>query len=209
MYAITSSIFAEIYLQYIANTKIFEILLKFQVTGYFLYVNILIIYNRDKTNRYGFLNIFSNIMHTRKFTMKEEKQNKINFLHITIRKEEYKTSTDIYRKQATADTVNTNDSSHPQEYKLAAITCLANRMETYNFSGTNKEKENNTIKQMLYNNKYDTPLLNKLTMIENTTQTNTPKNKWAKITYVGKERKFNTKIFKILRPKLLSQHKTL
>jgi len=75
MDATTSSIFAEIYLQYIENTKIFEILLKRHITGYFLHVDILIIY-KDKTNTYCVLNIFNNIMPTMKFTMKEENKAK-------------------------------------------------------------------------------------------------------------------------------------
>jgi hypothetical protein len=68
-------------------------------------------------------------------------------------------------------------------------------MEIYNLSATNKEKENNTIKQILYNNKYDTSILNKFTTIENKIKLNTPKTKWVKFTYVGKEKKFITKLF--------------
>jgi hypothetical protein len=88
-----------------------------------------------------------------KFTIGEEKENKINFLDITVSKEENNISFDIYRKPSTTDTIIPNESCHPQEHKLAAIPYLANRMETYNLSATNKEKENNTIKQILSNNK--------------------------------------------------------
>jgi len=59
-------------------------------------------------------------------------------------------------------------------------------METYNLSATNKENEINTIKQTLYNNKYDTSIFNKSTT-ENKIKLNTPKTKWAKYTYVGKK----------------------
>ena len=72
-------------------------------------------------------------------------------------------------------------------------------METYNLNNTNKEKENSTIKQILYNNKYVTSLLNKFTPVENKTRPdrkNTPKTRWAKFAYISKETKFITKLFK-------------
>ena len=75
-----------------------------------------------------------------------------------------------------------------------------------------KEKENNTIKQILYNNKYDISLLHKFTPVENKTRPdrkNTLKTKWAKFTYIGKETKFITKISRILTSKPLSEHKII
>ena len=88
MGAQTSSIFSEIYLQYIENTNILDILLEHRVTGYFRYVDdILIVYKNDRTNIYDFLKLLSNIMPAVKFTMEEENNNEINFLDITILKE--------------------------------------------------------------------------------------------------------------------------
>jgi hypothetical protein len=130
-----------------------------------------------------------------KFTIEEEKQNKLNFLDITISKYGNNVSFDIYRKHTTTDTIVPNDSCHPQEHKLAAIKYLANRMEIYNLSATD-EKENNTINQILYNNKYDTSYLNKFTTTENKAKLNTPNTKWVKFTYVGKETKFITQLFR-------------
>jgi len=48
-------------------------------------------------------------------------------------------------------------------------------------SATNKEKENNTIKQILYNNKHDTSILNKFTTTENKIKLNTPKKQMGQI----------------------------
>jgi hypothetical protein len=59
-------------------------------------------------------------------------------------------------------------------------------METYNLNAINKEKENNTIKQILCNNKYIS-ILNKSTTTEHKVKQNTSKTKWAKYTYVGKD----------------------
>jgi hypothetical protein len=48
MGAPTSSIFSKVYLQYMENTKIFELLLRHKVEGYFRYVDvILIVYKND------------------------------------------------------------------------------------------------------------------------------------------------------------------
>ena len=79
-------------------------------------------------------------MPTMKFTMKEEKGNKINFLNITISKEEKKKniSLSICRKPTTTDTIIPNDSCHPQEQKFAVIGYLTKRMETYNLDVKNK-----------------------------------------------------------------------
>ena len=92
-------------------------------------------------------------MPTIEFTIEAGKENKINFLDITISKEKDKISFDIYRKPTATDTIIAKDVCHPHEHKLAAVTYLTNRMETYNLNVINKDKENNTIKQILCNNK--------------------------------------------------------
>ena len=66
-------------------------------------------------------------------------------------------------------------------------------------SDTNKEKERSTIKQILHSNKYDTSLIIKFTPVENKIRLerkDTMKTKEAKFTYIGKETKFVTKLFK-------------
>jgi len=59
MGAPTSSIFPEVYLQYIESTEICYVLIKHQVEGYFCYVDdILILHKETKTNIHDFLNAF-------------------------------------------------------------------------------------------------------------------------------------------------------
>ena len=70
---------------------------------------------------------------------------------------------------------------------------LVNRMNTYNLNAVNKEKESNTIKHILYHNKYDLSILNSFSKTQNNRKPN--KTKWAKFTYVGRETKFITKLF--------------
>ena len=81
--------------------------------------------------------------------------------------------------------------SSTRTYKHAAIRYLTNITNTYNLSAVNKEKESNTIKHILYNNKRDISILNRFSKTENKRK----QTKWVKFTYVGKETKFITKLF--------------
>jgi len=65
----TSSIFSEIYLQYIENIKFYDILIKHQIEGYFRYGDdILIIYKESKTNIHNLPDAFNNIVPNLSFT---------------------------------------------------------------------------------------------------------------------------------------------
>ena len=61
-----------------------------------------------------------------------------------------------------------------------------------------QKKENVAIKQILYNNKYDTRILNKIILTNDVQEPKevTAKNKWAKFTYVRRQNKFFTQLFK-------------
>jgi len=127
MVAASSSIFTEIYLQHTKNIKIIAILLEHHIRGYFHYIDdILIVYKNDTSNIYDVLDILNSIIPTMKFTMENEKENKINFVDITISKEESNISFSIYRKPLTMDTIIPNDSCNPQEHKLAAGNKIVN-----------------------------------------------------------------------------------
>jgi len=122
MGAPTSSLLSEIYLQYLENTKIFDILASSKIEGYFRYVDdILIIYNEKYTDIEEVRNSFNNITPGLKFTLEPEKDKKLNFLDLTITKTTNNFSFDIYRKYTSTDTIITHDSCHPLEQKLAAI----------------------------------------------------------------------------------------
>jgi hypothetical protein len=110
---------------------------------------------------------------------------KLNFLDITIQREQYGITTHIYRKPLTTDTIIPNDSCHRREQKMAAIHYLCNRMHTYNLTATEAQKEKDTIQQILMNNKYD-PSLIKDKKKENPQKQDTERTKWAKFTHIGK-----------------------
>ena len=80
-------------------------------------------------------------------------------------------------------------------YTRYLVSCLL----TYLICETNKRKEYDTIKQILFNNKYDVKILDKIT-VTNDTKTQErieeEKTKWATFTYVGRQTKFIAKLFK-------------
>jgi len=98
MGAPTSSILSEIYLQFLENTKIFDILKEEKTIGYFRYVDdILIIYNENITDVNQVLKSFNDMTPSLTFTLEQE--NKMNFLDILIIKTKDKISFDIYKKK--------------------------------------------------------------------------------------------------------------
>jgi len=75
MEAPTSSILSELYLQYLENSKIFNLLLDHNVEGYFRYVDdMFIVYNESKTSIDNLLDPFNNLTPKLKFTL--EKRNR-------------------------------------------------------------------------------------------------------------------------------------
>jgi hypothetical protein len=52
-----------------------------------------------------------------KFTIEQQTQNKINFIGLTIKKNQNKLNFKIYRKPTTIDLILHNTSCHPYEHK--------------------------------------------------------------------------------------------
>ena len=68
----TSSVFSEIYLQYMENTAIFDILVHNNITGYFRYVyDILVVYHKSITDKIEVFDSFNKLMPTMKFTIEK------------------------------------------------------------------------------------------------------------------------------------------
>jgi len=71
---------------------------------YFRYVDdLLIIYNERKTDIEDFLCCFNNITPKLNFTIEKETRGSINFLDLTIHRDENRFSIDIYRKPTYTD----------------------------------------------------------------------------------------------------------
>jgi predicted transcriptional regulator len=141
-----STIFSTIYLQHLESTKIFDILIKYHLIGYFRYADdVLIIYKNEVTNILEVLESFNIITHTMPFTMEEEGvKNRVKFLDNTISKIDHKISFNVYRKSTATYIVIPNDFCHPTERKLTTVRYLINRISTYPMNETNKRKENMT-----------------------------------------------------------------
>ena len=184
----TSSILSEIYLQYLENTKILSILTKPGIEGYFRYVDdILIIYNKNHIDIGEIIVFFNDLTPCLKFTLEQEKDNKLNFLDISLTKTGDKISYDIYRKPTTTDAVIPNDSCHPRKHKLAAIRYFLNRAYTYDLDTKSKQIEMDTIKQIIQNNGYEVSVLENVNCTNSRQKKDLCNKKWAKFTYVGKE----------------------
>jgi hypothetical protein len=85
MGAPTSSVLSEIYLQYLEHTAIIDILLQHKITGYYRYVDdILLIYNTRHTDVHDVLNKFNKINSKTQFTLEQGENNAIHFLDLTI-----------------------------------------------------------------------------------------------------------------------------
>jgi hypothetical protein len=133
MGAPTSSILSEIYMQFMENTIIYDILRNSNAEGYFRYVDDILIVCKDNiTNTEKVLSSFNNINPGLTFTLERKQKNKLNFLDVTIMKGANKLTYEIYRKPTTSDTITPKDSCHPMEHKSAAVRYFANRTHTYN-----------------------------------------------------------------------------
>ena len=97
MGAPVSSIFSEIYVQYLEHTKIFDILVKHKLVGYFRYVDDILLIYKETTSIHQLLDMFNNISPTLTFTMETANDNMINSLDITIQKKDHKINFNIYR----------------------------------------------------------------------------------------------------------------
>jgi hypothetical protein len=150
MGATASSIFSELYLQLLENSMIYNILLNYDIKGYFRYVDdIRIVYGEEETNIDTLLDCFNKISPKLKLTTEKEMKHKINFLDITFNREPNKISIDIYRKPTYTDVIIPDDSCHPRELKMAAIHYLYNMMNTYQLSPEKRQKVSINIEQIL------------------------------------------------------------
>ena len=208
MGAPTSSILSEIHLQYLENTKIFDILKSQQLIGYFRYVDdILIIYKDNLIDIHETLTLFNNISPTLTFTMEKEVDNRISFPDINIYKADNNISFNIYRKLTVTDTIILRDSCHPNEHKMATIKIPGKPHYHISHERVNINTEYDVAKQILLNNQYDPKMLDKaINKIksnikdkwdnnESTTIQALPKTEWAKFTHVGKQIRVITKLF--------------
>jgi hypothetical protein len=112
MGAPTSGILAEIYIQNLKHTQIYNILIKQHIIASFRYVDdILIVYDSKKTNIDNTINDFNKMQPKIKFTIEKNKKS-INFLDIGIRRGKDNFQFSIYRKKAATDIYQATHATH-------------------------------------------------------------------------------------------------
>ncbi|PNF26379.1 hypothetical protein B7P43_G17880 [Cryptotermes secundus] len=101
-----------------------------------------------------------------------------------------------------------SDSCHPHEHKIYGIKYLIDRVNNYPITRVAKDNEIETINNILVNNKYNTDIITKLTTnsrkqntakkqnITEDSEEQKTKTKWATFTYIGKETRNITKLFR-------------
>jgi hypothetical protein len=196
MGAPTSAIIAETCLQNLEHNQIYNFLTKYKIIGYFRYVDdILIIYDINNTHTDTMINEFNTIHPTVNFTVKNEENNKLNFLDLTIHRKHNKLDY-TKKKSTTKDILIHNSSCHPTEHKLASINYLTNRLHSYPLSEQAKDTELNTIKTILQNNQYKFTHIQQKPRINNDPKKHDNNKKWATFTYTRREIKNITKVLK-------------
>jgi hypothetical protein len=193
------------FLQYIEHTNIINILSKFHTESYSRYVDdILLIYNKTRTNIQEVLGEFNKIHHNLQFTLEQENDNTIIFLDISILRKDVKLKFNIYRKPTSSSIVIHASSCHPIEHKKMAFNYLLNRTKKYPLFLENKKAELNGVKQMARENGYNDSILNQkqykkrdTSLMGNSSTVNIQRDKkWVSFTYIGKETRHIMKLFK-------------
>jgi hypothetical protein len=122
MGAPTSSIFSDIFIQYVEHTQILNILAKHDIITYNRYVDdILMIYNKDTTNIEHISSEFNALHPSIHFTMETETDNKLNFLDMSIYRMQRELQFGIYRKPTATDIMIHSESCHPRQHKWSDI----------------------------------------------------------------------------------------
>jgi hypothetical protein len=135
MGAPTSTTFSEIYLQYIENTRCYNILIKHQIEGYFCYVyDILIVCKELKTNIHNLLDAFNLCVPDRSFILEEEVDNKINFLDAAIAKNDNILNFDMQNVPGVKFTTSGfNSRADSQSKRHIHVGTISQRFRNYEF----------------------------------------------------------------------------
>jgi hypothetical protein len=122
---------AEIYLQFLEEIYIKQLMESKEIIYYKRYIdNILIIFDQNKTGEKIVLNHMNNIDKHLELKVSEEENNTINYLDLFIHRNTNSIDLGIYRKTTHTDITTQLSSNHPLKHKLAAFNFYINRMLT-------------------------------------------------------------------------------
>jgi hypothetical protein len=149
---------AEIYLQFFE-----ELIVKYwkatgEITYYIRYVdNIIIISDQNKINQDSITNYINSIHKYFEFKLTEEENQNINYLDLSIHRNNNNRQLGIYRKPTQRDTTIHFTTDHPLEHKLAAYNFNINRMLSTPITEQARKQERNTICNIAGNSITDYP----------------------------------------------------
>jgi len=156
-----SSTMAEVYLQFIEETYVKQWLESKEIVYYKRYVDdILIIYNQNKTNEQTILEEINKIDQNLQFKMSTEENNIINYLDITIHRNNNNIDISIYRKPTGTNTTIQFSLNHPYKHKIAAFKYHIHRMLTLPITEGSKQEKWKIIITMAKNNGYPVGIIN-------------------------------------------------
>ena len=116
--------------------------------------DILIIYDKNKTNEQTILDEINKIDQNLHLKITTEENNTINYLDITIHRNNNNIDISIYRKPTGTDTTIQFSSNHPYEHKIAALKYYIHRMLTLPITEESKHEEWKAIITMAKNSGY-------------------------------------------------------
>jgi len=134
-----SGTLAELYLKRIEKEYIMQWIDSEEIYSY-LY-DIMISYNNNRIQAEKILKGINHIDKNLSFKLTTEHKNSINFLDMTIDREENKLEIGIYRKETSTDTMIHYTSNHPIEQKMAAFRYYINRLLTLPLTQEEKNKQ--------------------------------------------------------------------
>jgi hypothetical protein len=159
-----SSILSEIYLNSFENNHIFtNNKLASKIVFYKRYVDdTFVIFNGNSRQIQLLNNHLNSISPSLQFTLETEQDRSINFLDLTIIKNNNSLSFRIYRKPTTTDHTIHATSNHPQSHKMAAYHSFVNRLLKVPMSPEDYNNEYTILKFIAVNNGYPSNIIDKI-----------------------------------------------
>ena len=157
-----SSFLADIYMSYIEE-KIEKLNLFKFIKYWGRYVDdILVIWYGNEENLNTFYEHINNISINLNFTLEKEKDNKLNFLDLTLIKKNNRLEFNIFRKPTNTDLIIPYDSSHHISQKLSTFQSLYYRAYNLPLNEEGLNKELKIIKQLASKNNYPLKIIQKI-----------------------------------------------
>lgn len=159
-----SGILAELYLNEYENKHIFDNNPYHKnIIFYSRYVDDTFLIYKGTCRQIDNFRIFLNNINSHiQFTHEIETNESINYLDLTIKKQDNCLKYSIYRKLTTTDTTIAADSHHPWVQKMSAYNYYVNRMLTVPMDDADYQRELNIVKYIAHSNGYPNNMVDKL-----------------------------------------------